>query len=77
MSEMEERINVKRLKLIVAAWEKFPGVHTVEDLARETGLPLTVVSEFYRLLEMIRMKGLYPTRLEGTERTYFIKRVTI
>ncbi len=77
MNMVEEKIDVERLKLLATAWEKFPGVHTIEDISRETGLPPTVLREIYDMLEIIKIKGLYPERLEGTEGTYFIKNVTI
>jgi len=73
----KEKMDLKRLRLLPAAWEKFTGLHTIDQVADEVGLSPIIVAQVYEMLELIRLKGLYPVRFEDVERGYMVKKVTI
>jgi len=73
----KEKMDLKKLRLLPGAWEKFTGFHTIDQVADEVGLSPIIVGQVYEMLEIIRLKGLYPVRFEDVERAYMIKKVAI
>lgn len=71
---MKEGFEPARLRKIVQAWEKL-GMHSLDQVVEETGIPLEVVRQVYEMLGLIRARGLFPIKVEGVEQMYFVRKV--